>query len=492
MEGLIARIGAYRLLRLVCSFLCGASLALGQAPFDFPFILLIAFPALVLLIDEVPSVRSGAWLGWMAGFGYFAAGLSWIIEPFFVDFARHGWMAPFAIFFLAGGLALFWAIGFGLAAWMAPKGWARSLALVACLAAMEWVRGHILTGFPWALPAYALTETPLMQAAAWLGPYGLSLALLFVLALPARGWVPTLAALCLLAGGWALGERRIGPAQDTGKIIRLVQPNAPQHLKWQSDQIPVFYARQIEASAARGRRDAVVWPETAVPFLAGERPDLLQEMTQAARAPVIYGLRRSTGPRLWHNSVAVAASGEDLALADKVHLVPFGEYMPLADLFARYGIFGLAAEDVSGFTPGERLAPMSVPGLPDFLPLICYEAVFPEEVRAALGGAGWMVHITNDAWFGEWTGPYQHLAQARFRAVEQGMPVARAANTGISAMIDPYGQITASIPLGEHGHVDASLPRALPRTAYAKWGEAIFAGMLGLIASASFLLARRA
>ncbi len=475
--------------RALLGVFAGLSLGLSQAPFDFPYLMVLAVPLLVRLLDGVPSARAAGWLGWWAGTAYFALVLSWIVEPFLVDIARHGWMAPFALVLMAGGLALFWALAFWLAARVAA-GWVRMLVLVVCWAAAEWLRGHIFTGFPWGLLAYGVAETPLMQGAAYLGPYGLGMLLVLVLALPARGVVPGIAALAILGAGWWAGAARVGPVAETGSVVRMVQPNAAQHLKWQPEMLQVFFERLMESTRAPGAPDVVIWPETSVPFLYGDRPDLLAEMSAAANAPLIYGLRRIGESGSWHNTLAVAEAGRDVAFADKDHLVPFGEYMPFGDFFAGLGVFGLAAEDVAGFSSGAPLAPMDVAGLPIFLPLICYEAVFPEEVQGAVGDATWMVHITNDAWFGQWTGPYQHLAQARFRAVEHGMPVARAANTGISGMIDPYGRVTASIPLGQDGFVDAALPEALPQTPYGRLGEAIFAGLLGALALAAFAAGR--
>ncbi|QHQ36165.1 apolipoprotein N-acyltransferase [Algicella marina] len=476
--------------RFGLGILAGASLALAQAPFNFPWIMPVLVPLVMLALDRAHSPRAAAWLGWSTGLGHFAFALSWIVEPFLVDIARHGWMAPFALILLAGGLALFWSAAFAIAARLAGPGWSRLLTAIALWAGFEWLRGHILTGFPWALPAYGLEGTPLMQASAWIGPYGLSLILLFLLALPSRGLIPLSASLVGFSALWIGGETRMRPAIDSGTTVRLIQPNAAQNQKWLPEMIPVFFERQVAATEAAGNPDVVIWSETAVPFLAGDRPDLVARM--AKNTPIIYGLRRIDEAGNWYNSMAVAMEGQDLVYLDKVHLVPFGEYMPFARLFAQLGVFGLAAEDVSGFSAGESLNAVQVEGMPVFLPLICYEAVFPEEVRAARGEADWFVHITNDAWFGRWTGPYQHLAQARFRAVEHGVPVARAANTGISAMIDPFGRVIASLPLGVDGFVDAALPIALPQTMYGKFGDALFAGLLGLVATAGFLISRRA
>ncbi|MEO0912432.1 MAG: apolipoprotein N-acyltransferase [Pseudomonadota bacterium] len=479
--------------RMALAALCGAGIGVGQPPFGAFWAMFLAGPLLILIVDTAETPRRAAWIGWAAGAGYFALTLSWIVEPFLVDIARHGWMAPFALVFLAGGLALFWAAAFWLAErWFSGVG--HVLALAAFLSLAELARGSVLTGFPWALAAYAWTETPLMQMAAWIGPYGLTALTFLAIFLPARRALGAGLALLILGSGWWLGTERLARIEvaETGKTVRIVQPNAAQHLKWQPEMIPVFFERQLAATAAPGAPDIVVWPEVAVPFLYGERPDLVAAITEAAGgAHVIYGLRHIDAAGGWFNSMAVARDGVDLSRSDKVHLVPFGEYMPFADLFARFGVFGLAAEDLAGYSPGPELAAVSVPGLPAFLPLICYEAIFPLEVSRGRGDAEWMVHATNDAWFGEWTGPYQHLAQARFRAVEQGLPVARSANTGVSAMIDPLGRITASLPLGVDGHIDAALAGPLPRTHYADYGLLPFVGLVSVFAALALVLRRR-
>lgn len=458
--------------RTLLAALSGVGMGLGQAPFDLFWMMFLGGPLLLLLLEAAETPRRAAFIGWAAGAGYFALTLSWIVEPFLVDILRHGWMAPFALVFMSGGLALFW----GAAVWLVGKrstGFPYILAVSATLAVAELARGSVLTGFPWALVAYGWTETPVMQTAAWIGPYGLTAMTFLAVFLPARGAIGTGLAIVMIGSGWWIGAGRLADTVvvDTDKTVRIVQPNAAQHLKWQPDMMPIFFERQLKATAAPGDPDVVIWPEVAVPFLYGERPDLVAAMTQAAGdAHVIYGLRHMSETGGWFNSLAVAQEGLDLHRSDKVHLVPFGEYMPFADLFARFGIFGLAAEDFAGFSPGQAFAPVGVPGLPMYLPLICYEAIFPLEVSKARGGAEWMVHATNDAWFGKWTGPYQHLAQARFRAVEQGLPVARSANTGVSAMIDPLGRVIASLPMGVDGHFDATLAEPLPRTLYAKYG----------------------
>jgi apolipoprotein N-acyltransferase len=343
----------------------------------------------------------------------------------------------------------------------------------------EFARGHVLTGFPWALQAYAWVETPVMQLLAIGGPYLLTLATLAGgLLLGARSWrVAALVALCV-AAGWGWGAWRLAtplPAREPAVSVRLVQPNAPQAEKWLPGKQQEFFDRHLALTAQQPRPDVTIWSETAVPFALGERPDLLAA-SAAAAAPgrLVLGIVRGEpgDPPRWFNSLAVLdTTGAPVAVYDKHHLVPFGEYIPLPRLVAALGIPSLEPLTRSGFTAGTGPHLVQVPGLPAFLPLICYEAIFPGSLEAPEGRADWLVQVTNDAWFGEASGPYQHLAQARARAIEQGLPLARAANTGVSAMIDPFGRIVASLGLGESGIIDTLLPRALQPTPYVLLGD---------------------
>jgi apolipoprotein N-acyltransferase len=417
-------------------------------------------------------------------------------------------MAPLALPLMAGGLALFWGAAFGLARALGGTGWPGLVALASVWALAEWARAHVLTGFPWAMPAYGLLDTPLAQLAALAGPHALNLGLFLLAAILARpGAVRLGIGLCLVAAGWLAGaflRPDVVPRSD-GFAVRVVQPNAVQSQKWQPEMAQVFYDRLIAATAAppdagAARPGVVIWPETAVPFLLGERPDLEADMTAAAKGAVLVaGIRRQQG-RAWFNSLAVFDAGGRLAdVYDKHHLTPFGEYMPMRDLASRMGLTALAATMPEGFSPGPGPRLLAVPGIPAALPLICYEMIFPDQVIAALGGSGgtapdgerlsgpagaaraeWIIHSTNDGWFGALAGPQQHLAQARFRAIETGLPVARAANTGISAVIAPDGSLVGSIGMGRTGQLDAVLPSPRPSTPYVRAGDRVFAGLAAL------------
>lgn len=487
--------GLSGLRRLLAALAAGAATALAQPPFSWPVVLFVALPLLLWLLDGTRGPRGAFVLGWLAGAAHWAAGLFWIVEPFFVEPEVFGWMAPFALVGMAGGLALFWAAPFALARGLAPPGLHRALALAALWALSDYARGHVLTGFPWALPAYAWVETPVIQTAALGGPWLLSFATLVAALLPGAGGLRTAGiAAALVAMAWGWGAWRLAqplPERDPALRVRLVQPDAAQAQKWLPGMQQEFYNRHIALTSERDGPppDVTIWSETAVPFLLGEASVLEAESAAAAQpGRLILGIRRRDGER-WYNALAVLdPDGAAAAVYDKHHLVPFGEYIPGARLVARLGLPGITPLTRGGFSagPGPRL--ISVPGLPPFLPLICYEAIFPGALSAPGGRADWLVQVTNDAWFGEVAGPWQHFAQARVRAVEQGLPLARVANTGISAMIDPLGRVTARLGLGEVGRIDAVLPSALPATPYFRHGDIPFLilapGLLMLTASA--------
>ncbi len=470
--------------RLALALAAGAVLALGQAPYDQSE---VSFAALVLamaLFDPSATARRNAVTGWLIGLGHFGIALLWIVEPFLVEAQIYGWMAPFALVGMAGGLALFWALAFFLAGKLGTR-WA----LVIFWAAAELARGYVLTGFPWALISYAWADRSVIQWVSVLGPYGLTLALLALSALAAQAVLARrvpVAALAGIAALWGGGIWLQPPPEDLTDrpIVRLIQPNAPQHEKWDPDKIPVFFERQIDFTSAEGAPDLIVWSETSLPMLLRHADRALSIIADAAQgAPVVAGIQRAEG-RDYHNSLVVISSeGQVEQIYDKHHLVPFGEYMPLAGLFSRFNILGLAARADGGYASGPGAALLDLGPLGTALPLICYEAVFPQDIHAAPDRADMILHLTNDAWFGQHSGPYQHLAQARIRAIEQGVPVLRAANTGVSAVIDGGGRVLKSLPLGEAGFVDAPIPPPLPRTLYSRTGDLPF--LLALIAFAA-------
>lgn len=476
---------------LPLAFVLGAVMATGQAPLGFWWFTLAGLAGLMALLTRARDARRAALWGWFAGAGYFALALSWIVEPFLIDVARHGWMAPFAVVLLAFGLALFWAAAAGLSTLFAP----RALGFAVTLTAMELLRGHALTGFPWALPGHVWVGWAPAQLAALIGPSGLTLLTALLAALPVVWrWRGGAGAAALLAAAWAFGLWSLAqPAPEARPLtLRLVQPNADQALKWEPENARMIFDRQLGFTAAAPRPDLVIWPETAVPYLLDRAQGALDAIAEAGQGvPVIVGIQRTEGTRGWNSLAVINADGSVGAVYDKHHLVPFGEYIPFGDTLARFGITAFAAQEGNGYSAGTGAAVLDLgPDLGRFLPLICYEAVFPQDLRAAPRRADWILQITNDAWFGTLTGPFQHLAQARLRAIEQGLPLVRVANTGVTAMIDARGRITAELPMGEAAFLDAALPGGLPPTPYARWGEMPLLLCLGGL-GAALLAARR-
>ena len=469
---------------MLISALIGAVMALGQAPFDLWPLALVALVMAAILLEVSGTTRRAAWFGWAFGGGYFGVSLSWIVEPFLVDIVRHGWMAPFALFFMAGGLALFWGAAFGLARWLGGQRLA-ALALVVTLPAVELLRAYVFTGFPWAMPAYIWVGLAPMQLVALIGPHGLNMLTVLmtagvwgmsginrycavVLGVLAWGTAPVLAIFPVLPASQASIE---------SVTLRLLQPNAPQHQKWDPDWVPVFFEQNLRFTAELGadgsRPDVIIWPETAVPTSRLMKDEYVIELVRDAAqgVPVIFGIghQRDGG---FYNSIAVMDRWGTLTQTyDKMHLVPFGEYVPFGDVMARFGIYGLAANQGFGFTSGQDRQLLDLGDAGQILPLICYEAVFPQDVNAAPDGADWILHLTNDAWFGSVSGPWQHLVQAQFRAVEQGRPLVRTANTGVTAVIDAHGVIQAQIPFETAGYLDADLPTETVDTLYRQTGD---------------------
>ena len=489
----------------------GAAMGLGQVPFAAWWLAVPALAWAVALLLPLGAGRALAF-GLAFGTGQFGVALHWIVEPFLVDAARYGWMAPFGLVGLSVFMASYWAAAFGLAAWLSRAWVPRAVFLALALALAEIVRARAFTGFAWASPAYVWSETPIYQALAWAGPHGLTLLTALAaaaLALAALRVVPPWAPVgTVLAGAavafWGAG-REIPPTPPDAPVIRLIQPNAVQRLKWDPEWMAEFLRRGIESTAAPagplGAPDLVVWPEAAVPhplYAAAPYPenDGRPVLAAVARAsggvPAALGIQRVEDARLYNSLVLTGPEGAVTALYDKHHLVPFGEFFPWGHLVARLGLRGLAEVNGMGYAAGPGPRVIDVPGVGLALPLICYEAVFPRDTRAGLRPR-LMLHITNDAWFGTFAGPYQHLAQARARAIEQGLPVMRAANTGVTAAIDAGGRVRSSLPLGVDGHIDAALPAALPPTPYARTGDAPLGLALGAILGAAALRrARRA
>jgi len=493
--------------RILIAFGAGAATALALPPLSVWPIPFLTFPVLVWLVDGAAgggrsAVRSAAVVGWWFGFGYFLAGLYWIGHAFLVDAKTFGWLLPFAVILMPAGLALFTALGLALARLLWSKGAARVLALTVGLTVAEWLRGHILTGFPWNAFGYALaTPLPLAQTGALIGLWGLTVIAIAVYASLAvladdpadtrRRWLaPALSTLVLVAMATYGTVRLWGtPTAYVDNVrLRIMQPNLQQDDKFKYSQKQAVMNRYIALSdrasgpQATGIADVthLIWPESAFPFFLTREADALAQIaallpegtvliTGAIRAP--EGAPTASVTRAYNSIYIIDHDGSVLSVYDKVHLVPFGEYLPFQDRLERLGFMQLT-KVVGGFIPGDRRRILAVPRAPSLAPLICYEIIFPGAALPAGGERpGWMLNLTNDGWFGISSGPYQHLQQARLRAIEEGLPLVRAANTGISVVVDPLGRVVRSLPLGSEGVLDAPLPKPIAMTPFARFGD---------------------
>ncbi|MSO84403.1 MAG: apolipoprotein N-acyltransferase [Rhodospirillales bacterium] len=478
------------------AFVLGALAVLALPPFHVVPVLAVSFTGLAWLALGSGGIRAAFAAGWWFGAGFFAAGLYWLANALLVDAARFGWMVPFAIGGLAAGLGLFPAAACALArlgAGRAAGAISRVLWLALAFVALEWLRGVVLTGFPWNLIGTVWTFSSVMiQPAAWTGVHGLSLATVALAALPAAlGWRESRAAharivvagvvLGGLAVWFAAGLARVtalGPeaAGDVAGVrLRLVQPAIPQNLKWSPDARAGHVVKQVEMSRTPSPSPPspthVIWAETAVPFYLERDANLRAFIATAVPAggALITGAPRASEPgadpfRVWNSLHVLNPSGAIVATYDKAHLVPFGEYVPL-----RAWVPGWIAKITHGevdFSSGPGPVALPIPGAPPASPLICYEAIFEGRVVPKGERPGWLLNLTNDAWYGMSPGPYQHFAQARLRAVEEGLPLVRVANNGISAIVDSLGRVRATLALGREGVVDGPLPVALAPTLF--------------------------
>jgi len=491
--------------RWLIAFAAGALSASAMAPLNAWPVLFLTFPVLVWLLDGAGigrwrGVTGAATIGWWFGFGYFLAGLYWIGYAFLVDAPTFGWLLPIAVIGLPAMLAVFTAFGVGLARLLWTRGAMRILALGVALTTAEWLRGHVLTGFPWNAFGYALTSPlALAQGASVIGIWGLTFIAVVVFASPATladdhgetrwAWLPLVLGIAVLAGLAGFGALRLARTPTRlvdGVHLRIMQPNLQQDVRFnysaKQEVIDRYIALSDRASGPQslGVRDAthLIWPESAFPFFLTREPGALAQITQLLRGGtvLITGAVRLAEPvnpaeSAAYNSIYVIDhDGSIVSLYDKVHLVPFGEYLPFQHVLESLGLQQLTKQR-GGFLAGDRRRLISVPGAPLALPLICYEIIFPGEVMPKGRRPSWIVNVTNDGWFGISSGPYQHFQQARVRAIEEGLPLVRAANTGISAVVDPLGRIINSLPLGSEGVIDSPLPRPVSTPIYARVGD---------------------
>lgn len=498
--------------RILLALLSGVVAGLAHPPFGF-LIGLLAYPALMILSERARRWRGGFAMGWWFGFGYFLIGCWWVAEAFFVN-PSQAWMAPIAVSLLPAGIGLFTGLATLAYRAIAPKGILRFLVFAVLFSIMEWVRGHVLTGFPWnPVGASWPAGSAMSQVASVTGVYGLGLLTLIGVC----GFAPLIenvrsrtsqitaaAALLALAALFGWGQLRLSSTTVSNSTVlaRIVQANVSQESKWSADSYRRILDRYISLTGQPSERlpDVVIWPESALPDLANNilaSSDAVQIAGALTKGQTLLaGLSRADpspdGGFVYFNSLielnSLGVEGMEIGgIYDKHRLVPFGEYLPMGDLMGRLGVRALVQmpEDLSA---GPKPQALQLRDLPSVQPLICYEGLFPGFTSGMPSQRPqWIVNVSNDAWFGKTSGPLQHLNLASYRAIETGLPLARATPTGISAMVDPLGRIVAGsrIGYGESRAVDVYIPKPLSFTLYGRWGDWIYVSLVGFFAIAA-------
>jgi len=525
---LLGRIAGWR--RLVAAFVAGVLMIFAFAPFSIVPALWLSFPALIWLMDGCKTWRQAAATGWAFGFGHFLTSFYWLGNAFMVDSETFGAIAAPAVTSLAAAVGIFVAVACAATHFISPPGeddmpddrvttiFLRVLFFAAAWTLLEWLRSWIFTGFPWNPLGAVWSETktpiglPVSQVTSLIGTYGLTLVTAIaagapaVLARPPRfkhAWIMATTPLVLLGiigGGGALRLATTQTAFTPDVKLRLVQANISQVDRtrpslWEG-QLQDYIALSVNNRPADVTH--VIWGEAAVPPTFFLNLDERHRRAAALAAPpggllitgADRGLRNETGWSAIYNSIyAIDPEANIVATYDKTHLVPFGEYMPWRWLIPYDKITG----DGMDFSPGTGLTVLSVAGLPPVTPLVCYEVIFSGDVTPRRQERPhWLLNLTNDSWFGMSAGPYQHYATARLRAVEEGLPLVRTANTGISAVIDGYGRTVAELGLGQRGVLDAPLPQpAVRRTLFGVLGNFLPIALATLTAVGTLVAQRR-
>lgn len=479
--------------RLLMLLACGVGIASGLPHLGWSAVALLSLGWLYFMTCGLADLtaRQAMAQGLALGLGYFVLALHWIGYAFLVDAAADLWMMPFAVGGLALMMACYWALGFGAACMLARRGMPHWIALAASLSVFEILRGILFSGFPWAAPGLIPESMGgVLQVASLVGMQGLTfLFLLWGLSLGCivdglkqrhPRWMVAAALLLTLPASWAYGQYRLGmpePLPQGTKVVRVVQPNISQSDKWRSDNSLKIFEQLLQLTSAKAslKPGVIVWPESAVSFLLEDSPAALRaigdrlEPGQVLLTGAIRRELRDGAERYFTSILMIDDEGKVLGHYDKWRLVPGGEFLPLGWLLEPLG-FRKVVSLPESFTAGGGPGAMEVPGFGAAALLICYEAIFPDHLLPPARTVSWIVNVTNDGWFGLSSGPYQHVAQVRMRAVEQGLPVVRAANSGVSTVLDGKGRVMASLGLGETGSVDAILPPVIGPTPYSKGG----------------------
>lgn len=495
--------------RWALAFAAGLLAVVSLPPFDFFAVLFVSFTLLVWLLDGASGNADAGFfgrltpafgIGWWFGFGYFVGGMWWLGNALLIEAEQFAWALPFAVLGLPAILALFYGAAAALARLLWSDGLGRICALALGFGLAEWLRSFLFTGFPWNAIGYGAMPVPaLMQSSALIGLFGMSALAVFVFSAPAliatrRGAVPGLViALVLLVahtgfGYWMISDPDKG---DDGMVVRLVQPSIDQSVKWSDAERDRIFSRLLDLSTRQGegpKPDLIVWPETSVPFLLTSNPSALARISESltdGQTLITGAVRQESGgadqlARYYNSIYVIDDDGQIVSAADKRHLVPFGEYLPFREALEGLGL-SIIAQAPGAFTPGIRRETVPVPGGQHFLPLICYEAIFPHEMTANGPEPDFIVNVTNDAWYGDTPGPYQHFRQAQLRAVETGLPMVRVGNNGVSAVTDGYGRVIDGLTLNTVGFVDVFLPKKVERNSYNWSPQAVFWSIIALL-----------
>jgi apolipoprotein N-acyltransferase len=501
--------------RVGLALLLGLLAAPAMPPFNLAPLLLPSFTGLIWLLDGAASRKRACYDGWLWGMGFFVPNLYWVAAAMFVDLAQFWWMVPICILGLPAVLSLYTGAATGLYRALRLRNLARIGLFAFCWVLAEWLRGHVpLGGFPWVVIGYAWSgdsavALDLLQSTSLFGVYGLSFFTVLVAALPARLGDPPRpgqsrlrplwgigigAALLFVAIAWGADRLANGITGDVpGVTLRIIQTDLAN--RDNADDADERLQKVFALAGSRGADSvtAQIWPESSVEFLLNQQPELEAAIGRLASPGGLI----LTGTALAHregdtfrdtNSVAaIGGDGQIVGSYAKAHLVPVGEYIPLHDLLS---FIPVVADRGGGWSTGPGPTTLHLPNLPPVAPIVCYEAIFPHAVIDEADRPAWLLNDTNDAWFGRSIGPEQHFALARVRTVEEGLPLIRAANGGISGVVDAYGRRVMTLPLGEEIALDVKLPNALPTdTLYGRVGDIpllliAFIALLASIASA--------
>lgn len=508
---ILGRIAALSVLRhCLLIFAAGLVTALAMPPAGLFFVLWGTLPLFYLTLTEAANRKQAFLRGWLFGAGFCLGGLFWVTHALFVDLAAWWWIIPLALFGIPAVLSVYTGL-LGLAVFQVLKYSTRSggvFAFAALWCIMEYLRGILFTGFPWNLSGYAWTHSlAVLQNLSWAGIYGLSALTVISAMMPAfaflqiskRGIRAALAVSVVLPLAlWGWGTFRLAQAGDTqfhdAVMLRVVQPNIPQHEKWMTEKQAENFQKLLTLSYGENPADIIIWPETALTADIDAFPAVGTALRNNLPADAvlmtgnIFSRLNEQGKENYYNSLLVLdiRTGEK-AQYPKSHLVPFGEYVPFRRFFS-VAALGALLSGFEDFQAGDGPYTAEDFGVPAFSPLICYEVIFPGRVTSAdQERPAWLLNVTNDGWYGNSPGPYQHFAFSRARAIEEGLPLIRAANTGISAVIDPYGHVLKAVDLGETGVIDLALPRSVAAGFYARYHDLFFAFAVFSLLLAAFI-----